>query len=110
MFASLGWGIFSALSGLLVSRFSIYTAFQLYFVLEAFAIIPVCFLRFHARPSLAQVSTYIDLSQVPDTYIKLSWLTSPTVQTAAYLTSMLFVSLYLAYKLDRGGSNATYTT
>ncbi|KAL3145053.1 hypothetical protein ABBQ32_003542 [Trebouxia sp. C0010 RCD-2024] len=54
MFASLGWGIFSALSGLLVSKFSIYTAFQLYFVLEAFAIIPVCFLRFHARPSLAQ--------------------------------------------------------
>lgn len=61
MFASLGWGLFSALSGLLVSKFSIYTAFQLYFVLEAFAIIPVCLLRFHARPSLAQVSTCIVL-------------------------------------------------
>ena len=63
MFASLGWGIFSALSGLLVSRFSIYTAFQLYFALEAFAIIPVCFLKFHAKPHLAQVKPQLVLQQ-----------------------------------------------
>lgn len=78
MFASLGWGIFSALSGLLVSKFSIYTAFQLYFVLEAFAIIPVCFLRFHARPSLAQVRTCAVFLQV-QIYINMrSWLTAPS--------------------------------
>ena len=58
MFASLGWGIFSCLSGVLVSKYSIYTAFQLYFALEAFAIIPVCFLKFHAKPHLAQVNPY----------------------------------------------------
>ena len=56
MFASAGWGIFSALSGFLVSKYSIYTAFQLYFALAAFAIIPVCFLKFHAKPHFQQVS------------------------------------------------------
>ncbi|DBA86562.1 TPA: hypothetical protein ACH3X1_005042 [Trebouxia sp. C0004] len=54
MFASAGWGIFSALSGYLVSKYSIYTAFQLYFALAAFAIIPVCFLKFHAKPHFQQ--------------------------------------------------------
>ncbi|DBA66577.1 TPA: hypothetical protein ACH3X2_002234 [Trebouxia sp. C0005] len=54
MFASAGWGIFSALSGFLVSKYSIYTAFQLYFALAAFAIIPVCFLKFHAKPHFQQ--------------------------------------------------------
>ncbi|DBA93487.1 TPA: hypothetical protein ACH3X3_013586 [Trebouxia sp. C0006] len=57
MFASAGWGIFSALSGYLVSKYSIYTAFQLYFALAAFAIIPVCFLKFHAKPHFQQVSS-----------------------------------------------------
>lgn len=79
MFASLGWGIFSALSGLLVSKFSIYTAFQLYFVLEAFAIIPVCFLRFHARPTLAQVSTCAVFLQIQIHISILLWLTAPSV-------------------------------
>lgn len=55
MFASAGWGIFSALSGWLVSKYSIYTAFQLYFALTAFAIIPVCCLKFHAKPHFRQV-------------------------------------------------------
>lgn len=54
MFASAGWGIFSALSGYLVSKYSIYTAFQLYFALAAFAIIPVCFLKFHTKPHFQQ--------------------------------------------------------
>ena len=56
MFASAGWGIFSALSGYLVSKYSINAAFELYFALTAFAIIPVCFLKFHPKPHLHQVS------------------------------------------------------
>lgn len=56
MFASMGWGIFSALSGFLVHKFSIYTAFQLFLALTAFAIIPCCFLKFHLKPPLARVS------------------------------------------------------
>ena len=56
MFASAGWGLFSALSGYLVSKYSIFTAFQLYFALTAFAIIPVCFLKFHAKPYIQQVT------------------------------------------------------
>ena len=57
MFASAGWGIFSALSGYLVSKYSIFTAFELYFALTAFAILPVCFLKFHPKPHLQQVSS-----------------------------------------------------
>lgn len=59
MFASMGWGIFSALSGYLVHKFSIYTAFQLFFALTVFAIAPVCFLKFHLKPPLAQVSIHL---------------------------------------------------
>lgn len=61
MFASMGWGLFSALSGYLVHKFSIYTAFQLFFALTAFAVIPVCFLKFHLKPPLAQVHTNMGL-------------------------------------------------
>lgn len=61
MFASMGWGLFSALSGYLVHKFSIYTAFQLFFALTAFATVPVCFLKFHLKPPLAQVQTNVAL-------------------------------------------------
>lgn len=71
MFASLGWGIFSALSGYLAHKFSIYTAFQLFFALTAFAIIPVCFLKFHLKPHLAQVRNCLSLT-IPHAASRLS--------------------------------------
>jgi hypothetical protein len=74
MFASAGWGIFSALSGYLVSKYSIYTAFQLYFALAAFAIIPVCFLKFHAKPHFQQVScSCLASPQVYKLFAALTW-------------------------------------
>ena len=79
MFASAGWGIFSALSGYLVSKYSIYTAFQLYFALAAFAIIPVCFLKFHAKPHFQQVSSSCLVSQqMHNLFAALTWQTTMT--------------------------------
>ncbi|KAK9820614.1 hypothetical protein WJX72_012297 [[Myrmecia] bisecta] len=49
MFASTGWGIFSALSGYLVSQYGLLMAFRLYFILTAFALYPLCSLRFHLK-------------------------------------------------------------
>eukprot|EP00891_Asterochloris_glomerata_P009207 jgi/Astpho2/9207/fgenesh1_pg.00137_%23_29_t len=49
MFASAGWGVFSAMVGWIVSRTNIYSAFIMYSSLTAFALLPACLLKFHLK-------------------------------------------------------------
>ena len=49
MFASAGWGVFSAMVGWIVSRTNIYSAFIMYSSLTAFALLPACVLKFHLK-------------------------------------------------------------
>ena len=49
MFASAGWGVFSAMVGWIVSRTNIYSAFIMYSSLTAFALPPACLLKFHLK-------------------------------------------------------------
>ena len=49
MFASAGWGVFSATVGWIVFRTNIYSAFIMYSSLTAFALLPACLLKFHLK-------------------------------------------------------------